>query len=69
MFLALQGYLYFPCFLMLLVLVQRMKIYCTLYIASYHYYPLVEIYLCQSYFNMSLTYEHVLFHVDTSGYP
>jgi hypothetical protein len=52
-FLTLQGYLYFPCFLMLLVLVQIMKIYCTLYIASYHYYPLAEIHLYQSYFNMS----------------
>jgi hypothetical protein len=60
-FLIPQGYFYIFCFLILLVLGQRRKIYCILHISFYHYYPLARIHLYQGYFNMSLTYECVLF--------
>ncbi len=52
-FLAPQLYLLFPCFSMLLVLLQIIKIYCMLHIASYHHYPLAKIHLSQGYFNIS----------------
>ncbi len=48
--------------LFFLVFVQINKIYYMFHIASYHYYPLIEIHSYQGYLNMSLTYEHVLFH-------
>ncbi len=38
-----QRYLFFPYFLMFLVLVQIKRIYYMLHIASYHYYPLAKI--------------------------
>jgi hypothetical protein len=43
---------------MLLVLVQKRRIYFFLHIASYHYHPLVQTHLYQGYFNM-LYYLHM----------
>jgi hypothetical protein len=48
----------FLIFPMLLVLVQKRRIYFLLRITSYHYYPLVQTHLYQGYFNM-LYYWHM----------
>jgi hypothetical protein len=54
-----QGHLsFFLLFSMLLVLLQIMRIYCMLHIASYQHYSFVEIHLYQSHFNISC-YRHM----------